>query len=158
MTPKTRLVSAEPLPRRLQEAFAQALARGLEARAAAKAAGYRKTRAARRLQRDPAIAARVVTLKADLAGGGSRDTRAQIEELIAICADARALGDPRGLAIARACIVDAAKLKLLLPAEAPSPSQGAVIAELDREMSDEEWNSRFGPEAPGGKIGDVEPR
>jgi hypothetical protein len=155
MTPKT-LGSDEPLPRRKQEAFAQALARGLGARDAAEEAGYSKTKRAPLLQRDPAIAARVVALKASLAGGGSRDTSAIIDQLIEIAKSACAKDDPRALAVARACLVDAAKLKLQLPAEpaAVDDAEAAVIAELDRYVSDEEWMRRYGPEAPGGKVGD----
>jgi len=159
---KTRAQWASPLPRPRQEAFAQALSRGAAPREAASAAGYRTLRHADGLVGQPHIAARVAVLKAALDGGGSADTAALVDELIAIGRQARALADPRGLAIARACLVDAARLKLRRRPDGPpapgaataAPSPDPVLAELDRDLSDEEWALRFGPDAPGGGIGD----
>jgi len=58
-------------------------------------------------------------------------------------------------------LVDAARLKLRRPPDGPLTTGAAmaaapdpVLAELDRDLSDEEWARRFGPEAPGGGIGD----
>jgi len=131
---------------------------------AAIAAGYLTPRHARFVAAQPKIVARVGVLKAALDGGGSVDAGALIDELIAIGREARGLKDPRGLAVARACLVDAARIKLRRHAESPPaavhPSAlqlDPVIAELDRDLSDEEWTRRYGPDAPGGRIGDGGP-
>ena len=138
-----------------QEAFAQALSRGMAPREAATAAGYKTAeRKGSELVRQPEIAAHVAVLKAN-------DTPALIDELIAIGRRASKFTDPRGLGVARACLVDAALLKLarrprgLTSAAPPSAVQlDPILAELDRDLSDEEWTRRFGPDAPGGRVGD----
>jgi hypothetical protein len=156
---KTQLGSASPLSRPRQEAYAQGLSRGEAPRKAAIAAGYRTLRYAEGLVGQPEIAARVAILKAAWDGGGSADTGALIDELIAIGRQARDLADTRGLAIARACLVDAARLKLRRDPDPPlgvaapmAAEPDGVLAELDRDLSDEEWTRRFGPEAPGGGV------
>ncbi|HEY5072005.1 MAG TPA: hypothetical protein VII63_08240 [Caulobacteraceae bacterium] len=159
MTKKIALDPATPLASSRQEAFVQAHAGGATADEAATTAGFLTPGYGRTLLRRPVLAARVEALKASLAGGGSRDTRWLIDQLLEIAKQALARDDPRGLSIARACFVDAAKLKVRLPTEAPAvpADRAAYFAELDREVSDEEWTRLYGPEAPGGKVGDGGP-
>jgi len=152
---KTQSSPTSPLARPRQEAFAQALGRGMAPVEAARAAGYKTAqRRGQERSRQPEIAARVAVLKAN-------DTPALIDELIAIGRRASKFDDPRGLGVARACLVDAALLKLarrprgLTSAAPPSAVQlDPILAELDRDLSDEEWTRRFGPDAPGGRVGD----
>jgi len=152
---KTQSSPTSPLPISRQEAFARALSRGIAPVEAARAAGYKTAeRRGPERSRQPKIAARVAVLKAN-------DTAALIDELIAIGRQARALDDPRGLGVARACLVDAARLKLRRPPDGPpapgpamAPAPDPILVELDRDLSDEEWTRRFGPDAPGGRIGD----
>jgi len=157
---KTPPAATAPLTRPKQEAYCQALSRGVPQGEAAITAGYLTPRHARFVAGQPHIAHRVAMLKAALDGGGSADTGALIDELIAIGREARVLADPRGLGVARACLVDAARLKLGrrpggLAGGPPIAAQlDPILAELDRDLSDEEWTRRFGPDAPGGRIGD----
>jgi len=159
VTKKIRNSPTLPLSKPRQEAYAQALSRGAAPREAASAAGYLTLHYAEGLVEEPRIAARVAVLKAARDGGGSADTGALIDELIAIGRQARALDDPRGLGVARACLVDAARLKLRRPPDGPpapamAPALDPVLVELDRDLSDEEWTRRYGPDAPGGRVGD----
>ncbi|HEY5070961.1 MAG TPA: hypothetical protein VII63_02920 [Caulobacteraceae bacterium] len=146
-----------------QEAFAQALARGVEGREAAREAGYKAPRNWRTLMKNRVIADRLAELRRQRAGGASADVSSLIDWLIEIAEDARAVKDVRGYGVARACLETAAKLKLRRPASEPatrpaaSAAQAAYFAELDREVSDEEWMRLYGPEAPGGKVGDGGP-
>src|SRR5665213_3235114 len=119
VTKKIRNSPTLPLSKPRQEAYAQALSRGAAPREAASAAGYLTLHYAEGLVEEPRIAARVAVLKAARDGGGSADTGALIDELIAIGRQARALDDPRGLGVARACLVDAARLKLRRPPDGP---------------------------------------
>jgi hypothetical protein len=148
-----------PLGSKRQEAFVQALARGVEGREAAIGAGYKAPRNWGKLVKNPRIATRLANVRRLRAGGASADVHGLIDWLVEMALEARGMKDLRAIAVARACLDTAAKLKRQLPGEpfASSASDAAILAELDRDVSDEEWMRRYGPEPPGGKMGDVGP-
>ncbi|HEV2362893.1 MAG TPA: hypothetical protein VGS12_01710 [Caulobacteraceae bacterium] len=149
-----------PLDDARRERFAHAVASGLSPKAAAAEAGFARPRQAFRLLASPAVARRIAALRCERAGGGSRDLGPLIDKLLGIFDAGLALKNAQALVAARGALVEAARLKQLLPfapGEAPPPAAPVATGEpfhwTDKEMSDEEWNAHFGPEAPGGKIG-----
>ncbi|HEV2365507.1 MAG TPA: hypothetical protein VGS12_15055 [Caulobacteraceae bacterium] len=151
--------SAFPLENERREAFAQAVARGMSCARAAEKAGFGFHRHGARLARARDVAARIGAIRASLAGGGSRELGPLIDRLLGIFVAGVTLNNAAALVAARSALVEAARLKQLLPfapgegppAAAPAPT-GEPFHWTDKEMSDEEWNAHFGPEAPGGKI------
>ena len=102
------------------EAFAHQQAQGLNPQDAALAAGFAKsqTQACRRALR-PEIVARVEELKRLRDWGGSRDLRPLINELGAAVQEARTLNSAAAFVAVRGLIVEAARLKQMLPEPEP---------------------------------------
>ena len=119
------------------EPFAQALSRDLNPVAAAKEAGFKgnKTQSCERALRAE-VAARVEELKRLRDWGGSRDLGPLIDELGAAVQEARTLKTAAAFVAVRGLIVEAARLKKMLP-EPEAPRRPP--------MTPEEWLAKFGP-------------
>lgn len=119
------------------EPFAEALSRGLSPMAAAVDAGFAKsqTQACKRAGR-PEVVARVEELRRLRDWGGSRDLGPLIDELGAAVQEARKLNSAAAFVAVRGLIVEAARLKQMLPQpQRPIP----------RQMTTAEWLEEFGP-------------
>ncbi len=133
-----------PLDDPRREAFAQARARGLARKVAARAAGYTGKNTAKKLDGHEAVRARIGVILRQRAGGGSRDVGAVIDKLIALADQAAEAKEARGWDVARHCLVEAARLKGGLPADAAAPASAAA----PRELTIEEWRARHDPPRP----------
>lgn len=123
-------------PRR--EAFAQGLALGAAPVTAWQGAGYvrhmgRATAAA--AEKD--VAARVVEIELERAGGGSTDLAPLIDRCITLADKAGDLGTAAGMVAARGFLVEAARLKGMLPAP--------MASEIIPTLSDEAWMAKYAP-------------
>ena len=119
------------------EPFAQALSRDLDPVAAAREAGFKgnKTQSCERALR-PAVVARVEELRRRRDWGGSRDVGPLIDELMAAAQQARTLKTAAAFVAVRGLIVEAARLKKMLPA--PEEPRRAP-------MTQAEWLEKFAP-------------
>jgi hypothetical protein len=119
------------------EATAQALSRDLNPQDAAVAAGFAKsqTQACRRALR-PEIVARVEELKRLRDWGGSRDLAPLINELAGAVQEARKLDSAAAFVAVRGLIVEAARLKKMLP----EPQEPRRVP-----MTLEEWEAKCAP-------------
>ena len=119
------------------EAFAHQLAQDLNPQDAALAAGFVKsqTQACRRALR-PEIVKRVEELRRLRDWGGSRDVGPLINELGAAVQEARKLDTAAAFVAVRGLIVEAARLKQMLP-EPEEP--------FEPPMTPEEWLKEFRP-------------
>ncbi|MEO8926184.1 MAG: hypothetical protein ABI306_03385 [Caulobacteraceae bacterium] len=133
------------LARQKQETFAQSLARGMNAGEAGRAAGYKAIHDCGALSKRAAIVKRVEEISRHIAWGGSRELSGLIDELMHIAMAARKLGSAAALVAAKSAVVEAAKLKRLLPADEDGAPSAPIVDEI---LSDEEWNRRYGPAAP----------
>ena len=118
------------------EAFAHQLAKDLNPIDAAVAAGFARsqTQACKRALR-PEIVARVEELKRLRGWGGSRDVGPLIDELAEAVKAARQLNSAAAFVAIRGLIVEAARLKQMLPA----PEEY-----YEPPMTPEEWLKAFG--------------
>jgi hypothetical protein len=119
------------------EPFAQALSRDLGPVAAAKEAGFKgnKTQSCKRALR-PEVVERVEELRRRRDWGGSRELGPLIDELMAAARQARTLKTAAAFVAVRGLIVEAARLKKMLPEpERPFP----------RQMTPEEWEAKYAP-------------
>lgn len=119
------------------EAFAHQLAKDLNPQDAALAAGFVKsqTQASRRALR-PEIVERVEELRRLRDWGGSRDLGPLINELGAAVQEARTLKTAAAFVAVRGLIVEAARLKKMLPEHEP-PRPPPLTAE--------EWKAKYKP-------------
>ena len=119
------------------EATAQALSRDLNPQEAALEAGFTKaqTQACKRALR-PEIVARVEELRRLRDWGGSRDLGPLINELGAAVQDARTLKTAAAFVAVRGLIIEAARLKKMLP----EPQEPRRVP-----MTPEEWVAKFAP-------------
>lgn len=117
------------------ERFAQEIASGRSLTAAHASAGYRANASnAGHIRRKPCVAARIAELQAHAALRAEVSLAMLTEKLLAIAAKGEALGGAPGLAVARAALMDAAKLNGLV-VERSVQAQVRVedlLAELDR--------------------------
>ena len=118
------------------EPFAQALSRDLHPVAAAKEAGFKgnKTQSCERAQR-PEVIARVEELRRRRDWGGSRDLGPMIDELMAAARQASTLTTAAAFVAVRGLIVEAARLKQMLPEpedESPLPPPTTPAEWLER--------------------------
>jgi hypothetical protein len=132
------------------EPFALQLSLGLNPLDAALAAGFAKsqTQASRRAAR-PEVVARVEELKRRREWGGSRDVGPLIDELADAVREARTLTTAAAFVAVRGLIVEAARLKQMLPApedHAPRPPP-MTREEWLRKFNPEAWRQAYGPEA-----------
>ncbi|MGH6987539.1 MAG: hypothetical protein ACRED9_11965 [Caulobacteraceae bacterium] len=138
---------AHPLVRREREQFAWGIARGISPSEAARAAGYANPGRGASLARAKDIAARARFVKRHLERGGSADLSAIIEALMDLADEGRRLGAAAGLAAAKGALVEAARLKQLLPVAAPETRAELDLAR-EAELTDEEWLAKYGPVPP----------
>jgi hypothetical protein len=119
------------------EPFAQALSRDLNPVAAAKEAGFKgnKTQSCERALRLEVVE-RVEELRRRRDWGGSRDVGPLIDELMAAVRQARTLKTAAAFVAVRGLIVEAARLKKMLPEPQEPPR---------RPMTAEEWEAKFAP-------------
>jgi hypothetical protein len=118
------------------EPFAEALSRDLSPFAAAKEAGFKgnKTQSCERALR-PEVMERAAELRRRRDWGGTRDVAPLINELGAAVQEARKLDTAAAFVAVRGLIIEAARLKRMLPApEVPWP----------RPMTVAEWEEKHG--------------
>jgi len=152
-------VSALERPKR--EALAQALARGLGAKAAAKAAGYVNTRKGPRLALCDDIAQRVQEIRADPSQAVEPDLDL-LERVLKAAIGALRIGTGAGYAAAFRGFELAARLEGRLGRASPAKPEAAAIPtlsdryandpelrKLDEDLTTEEWEERYGPLPPG---------
>lgn len=125
------------------ERFAQELAKGKSATEAYVLAGYEESRsAASRLSANVNVQARAAELK-DRAAAKTELTVASItERLIKIADEAQALGEASGLAVARASMMDAAKLNGLIVERTENVNIEHVVS--DDLPTPEQWEAEHG--------------
>ncbi|MDB5483121.1 MAG: hypothetical protein JWO83_4174 [Caulobacteraceae bacterium] len=134
-----------------QEAFAQALAQSLSPDEAAQTAGCKGERKqARARAKLPKFVERVQELKHERAWGGSRDLGPLIDELMGAVQEARKLDSAAAFVAVRGLIVEAARLKKLLPEPQPPPRPQMTPEEWMRKFNPEGWLRQYGPEAARG--------
>ncbi|HEV2363346.1 MAG TPA: hypothetical protein VGS12_04015 [Caulobacteraceae bacterium] len=153
-------MSALDKPKR--EAFAQALARGLGARAAAGEAGYVNTRKGPRLALCDDISRRVQEIQSDPSEAAEPEEPVDLlERVMKGVNKALSLNSASGYAAAFKGFELAARLQGRLgrstgagPGETADPSAAAAheldprVVEMDKRLTDEEWMARYGPAPP----------
>ncbi len=133
----------------MQEAFAQARARGLDHRAAYVAAGYVAHKYnGGALQKRKHVAARIDVLREQFQWSGTRAIAPVIQALAELAEKTvKAMGakpTAAGVGAAKGLYVEIARLKALLP-----PDEGvARRPKIDIGLSEEEWTRRYGAPAP----------
>jgi|SRR5579859_57652 len=130
------------------EPFAQALSRDLDPVAAAKEAGFKgnKTQSCERAQRKEVVA-RVEELRRRRDWGGSRDLGPLIDELMAAARQASTLKTGAAFVAVRGLIVEAARLKKMLPEVQPPPRPPMTPEEWLRKFNPEQWREKYGSQA-----------
>jgi hypothetical protein len=125
-----------------RELFAQGLAQGLSPDEAAVKAGYEgEKKQARKRALHPKVVERVEELRRLRAWGGSSDVGPLIDELMKTVQEARKLDTAAAFVAIRGLIVEAARLKQMLPeTESDDPPC--------RELTREEWVEKFSPKTP----------
>ena len=116
----------EPLRKPMREAFAAARARGLSPVQAAAAAGYaHPAKRASGLAKNPELRARAEAMLERRRGGHGDDLSGVIEDLIAAARKGidESAADARGLMAARACLAEAARLKMGLGLTGPGAAE-----------------------------------
>ena len=121
-----------------REAFAQALVDGVPPLRASRQVGYtsRGFRARERAAH-PDMVRRLEEIVAERAGGRSRDVANLIEVLVAGAQIAKGVGSIPALTAMRGLVVEAARLKALLPTP-------PVYHPIAPEMTEEEWLAMVG--------------
>ncbi len=121
-----------------REAFAQALVDGLPPLRASRQVGYRsRGNRARQRAAHPDMVRRLKEIVVERAGGKSRDVTSLIEVLVEGAQAAKALGSVQALTAMRGLVVEAARLKALLPDPPPPPD------EIIPELSEAEWLEQY---------------
>ena len=122
------------------ERFAQGLAQGSSQLAAYAQAGYRgDVTAASRLSRNVKIQERVAELQARAAIRSEITVASITERLLEIARMGEASGEASMLAVARASLMDAAKLNGLVVDKSEARSEQVQRIISDRPQTDEEW-------------------
>lgn len=130
------------LKNRKHELFAQAKARGLTNQEAYSEAGYEGHNASR-VSGYEEVKARQEELEADIAVLQQAELPAVTRQLLALAGAAGKLNSAAGLAVARAALMDAARLNgAVSPQTAPTP-----VADVPDELSEEEWLRLYAPNA-----------
>ncbi len=129
-----------------QEAFCQEMAMGAKRDEAYVAAGYGaknvKTAVARLLKQTK-ITARIAQLEAS--GFGSLSPIQLIRRLGRVADQAEALGSAAALAVARAALMDIARVNGLTRAEEGQLGSTMTVVLADRPLSEDEWESLHPP-------------
>ncbi len=127
----------KPLRNRRREAFALAMARGAAPLEACVAAGYKRcSTQAGRIKKLPEVVEREEQLREALAWGGSGDLAPVINEMRRLAVAAGELKTAAGMMAAKGFLVEAARLKGMLPVE---------LAPLRRRLTIEEWLAKHKP-------------
>lgn len=126
------------------EAFARALVEGMSAAEAYSEAGYEPSRChASRLAAKGNVVARVAELKA----AAAERTMTTVEDITArlyrIADAAEAIREASGLSVARAALMDIAKLNGLVVDKAENRTFTYDVS--DKPLSEEEWEREFSP-------------
>lgn len=125
------------------ERFAQELAKGKSATEAYAEAGYEESRSsASRLLTNANVQARVAELQERAAAKTELTVATITERLIRIADQAEALGEASGLAVARASMMDAAKLNGLIIERTENVNIEHVVS--DDLPTAEEWETEHG--------------
>lgn len=125
------------------ERFAQELAKGKSATEAYAEAGYEESRsAASRLSSNVNVQARVAEIQERAAAKTELTVATITERLIRIADQAEALGEASGLAVARASMMDAAKLNGLIIERTENVNIEHVVS--DDLPTAEEWETEHG--------------
>ncbi len=129
-----------------QEAYCQARAKGSAPVAAYVEAGYAYSGRYRfpRLEEKNDISERIAELVHHLARGGSRDLGPVIDEMLSMARAAIEVKNAAAFVAAKGFLVEAARLKLMLPHDGWANKR----PHIDINLSDEEWTKRFGAPAP----------
>ena len=126
------------------EAFAHARARGASAAAAYREAFGVASSNTSRLSRDENVQARLEELKAERALMERVELTAVTRSLLQIADTAGAMTSAAGLAVARAALMDVARLNGAAPARNPEAAP-AVVTAFPEELSEEEWLRLYAP-------------
>ena len=122
------------------EAFAVLLGEGVHRLKAYARAGYSaKSSRSKKLSLRADVIARAKEVAKHRAGGGSSDLSGIIDMLIEVAHEARTLNSAPGYVAARAALVEAARLKGLLPSRAEDADDPPY-----RELTVEEWDAKYG--------------
>lgn len=125
------------------ERLAQELAKGKSATEAYVAAGYKESRsAASRLSTNVSVKARVSELTERAAARTEISVASITEGLLRIALKGEALKEASGLAVARAAMMDAAKLNGLIVDRSENLNVNHVIT--DEPLTDAEWEEQHG--------------
>lgn len=123
------------------EKLACALAEGKSATEAMQEAGYSDPRNSTRLTKKYEIAARVAELQAGAAERTELTVAGITERLLRIANAAEASKEAPGLSVARAALMDAAKLNGLLIER--TENRNTVYTVVDQPMTEDEWSKQF---------------
>ena len=132
----------KPIRYQKMDAFAVLLGRGVPRIAAYARAGYSvRSGRSKKLSERADVIARAEEVAHHRARGGSRDLTFIIDRLIEFAEKAAALNTAPGYMSARAALVDAARLKGLLPTDDVA---GSDDEPTPRELTVEEWEAQYG--------------
>jgi phage terminase small subunit len=132
-----------PLKNARHERFAQELAKGSTADAAYVAAGYRPDRKnAARLTTNDAVRARITELKSRAAARTEITVASVTRRLLRIAAKGERLREASGLQVARAAVMDAAKLNGLAPERHEHTGKNGGPIEY-RDLGEDEIDARL---------------
>ena len=130
----------KPIRYQKMDAFAVLLGQGVPRIAAYARAGYSvRSGRSKKLSERADVIARAAEVAHHRARGGSRDLSFIINRLIEFAEKAAALNTAPGYMAARAALVDAARFKGLLPADADADDEPTP-----RELTVEEWEAQYG--------------
>ncbi len=142
-----------PLPNAKHERFAQELAKGKTADEAYQNAGYRANRGnAATLKANQSVADRVSELQERAAIRTEVTVASITDRLLAIAAKGEAKEDASMLGVARAALMDAAKLNGLVVDKSEQTAESVQRIISDKPQTDEEWAKTHGADlgAPAG--------
>ena len=131
------------------EAFAQGLAQGLPTNEAGEAAGFSKTGGHTfELAKEPDMVARVAEIVAERVVAQRVGLPAVTARLLAIADTAGAMSSAAGLAVARAALMDAARLNGVAPPRGPDGAPAVMTVYADEPLSEDEWLRLYAPPTP----------
>lgn len=124
------------------ERFAQALAKGMTADEAYQEAGYAENRGnASRLKANESVAARVAEIQERAAVRTEVTVASITDRLLAIATKGETSDEAALLAVARASLMDAAKLNGLVVEKVKAETTNRTALISDRPLTEEEWTS-----------------
>jgi hypothetical protein len=131
------------------EALAQQLARGLPTNQAGEAAGFAKNSGhVYDLAKNPEILTRTVEIEVENAIALRVALPAVTARLLAIADTAGAMSSAAGLAVARAALMDAARLNGVAAPRGPDGAPAVMTVYADEPLSEDEWLRLYAPPNP----------